>query len=171
MCCAVISLAIYSSKIFFRKIVADMRDDALQGLAGDLHLPEDKNLDNSEFTLTNNSHQAMHVKDVMCALWSARLEGGTVLVDVGLKPSPHKVDLNSGGDAQEWSCHFTNYFGAAAPPVVCADVSWTVQFTLGADPKKIMTKGYRYTLKTGEVRWHRTGNNEPDLNCRVKGNS
>jgi hypothetical protein len=159
----------------FNAVYVSPEDDARRNLHGDLTFPQNRNLRDVEFLLTNYSSQVVHVKYAACYLSGARVGldpsppyGEITLKRFGIDANPASVrdfDLQVGGDGQNWTCDLAEGMGPPPVPIKCADVAITIYYTLAANPSKVENKSYRFTLEQGAAKWKRTAIGGPPLFC------
>jgi hypothetical protein len=167
--CSGIFLVMYAVDGYVvRAAISNIQDEVFKDMVSSLVLPKGTDSMNTKFTITNNSPEMVHLKNITCHIVNMRFVNGWFIERVTETPFSYGEKLlNSAGQgAESFNCPVDNQLVDPRSPIVCGDMLWEVQYSLGYEPQRIVTKQYRYVLNEGEFVWSSMPLDEPPGPCK-----
>lgn len=124
------------------------QDEVFQHLLLQVHPIPGQNAEDSNFSVTNNGATEIGYHELWCQINYAVYENGGVVIESEATIKASSARLRAGGDTQSAACLSPysgfNVTGKGEVPLMCADVTFYINYVVGTQPREPRRKESRF---------------------------
>lgn len=132
----------------------ELREDVYEHLDADSASPSEDSIATAEITVKNDSSSDVFLDSFDCTVRKLELNLGLTFTDSRFRLGLNGARLTRGGSGQSLPCTPERLMHSSTSMTTrCADVEWTLSYTINSHPRQIENKSYRYILQVRHTRW------------------